>query len=163
MEREPTELEITIAAPFRHRRQDQLSKIDFIFYYTQDKKWMSSEQVKTKLLPLAEEAGCIFRDEDSGKYSLADELKDVKIAMGFKPTDAVFTSTATVSDPFDALLKDVARATGKDEHALAGEIEEIRRHFDGQLYPEAAVVVLARKYGVATGKYQAGLLKRITE
>lgn len=138
--------------------------MDFIFYYTQDKKWMNSEEIKTKLLPLAEDLGCIFRDADSGRYFLSDELKDVKIAMGFKPTDAVFTAAALpVSDPFDALLKDLVRKTEKDEHELAGEIEEIRRHFDGQLYAEAAIVVLAKKYGVATAKYQAALLKKITE
>ncbi|HJJ28899.1 MAG TPA: DUF2240 family protein [Methanocorpusculum sp.] len=163
MESDPTELEITIAAPFRHMRKESLSWMEFLFYYTQDKRWMNSEQVKTKLLPLAEEAGYISRDAESGKYFLADNLKDVKIAMGFRPTDAVFTCAVPVCDPFDALLADISRATGKDEHEIAGEIEVVRKHFDGQLYAEAAIVILAKKYGVATAKYQSALLKRITE
>jgi len=161
MDREPTELEITIAAPFRHMRKTQLKRMEFLFYYTQDKKWLSSEQVR-KLLPLAESCGILSRDETSGEYTLNEELSDIKIITGFRPTDAVFDVEVPESaDPVTSLLSDVAKATGKDEQSLAREIEAIKKHFDGLIYTEAAVVVLARKYGVATAKYQPELLKMI--
>ena len=163
MDREPTELEITIAAPFRHMRKTQLKRMDFLFYYTQDKKWLSSEQVRN-LLPLAEAWGSIVRDEENGMYTLNEELADVKIITGFRPTDAIFSEKPPeAADPVEALLDDVAKKTGQDKRDLGREMEAIKKHFDGQLYTEAAVVVLARKYGVPTGKYQQALLKKITE
>lgn len=161
MDREPTELEITVAAPFRHMRKTELAYMSLIFYYTQDKKWLSLEQVK-KLLPLAESCGILMRNGDN--YQPAEYLTEIKIIQGFRPTDAIFTEKLPEqADTIESLLEAVAKKTGKEKTELMQETEDIKKHFDGMLYTEAAIVVLAKKYGISTEKYQPSLLRQITE
>ena len=75
-----SEREISVAAPFKHRNANQLRQIDLIFYYTQDKKWMSQDKAK-KLILIAEKTGLITKDM-GGEYVLREDLRTVKIQIG---------------------------------------------------------------------------------
>ena len=60
-----TERETAVAAPFRHRNADHLRQVDLIFYYTQDKKWMSLDKAK-KLISIAEKKRTYQKREHGG-------------------------------------------------------------------------------------------------
>lgn len=157
-----TERETSVAAPFRHRNATQLRQVDLIFYYTQDKKWMSLDKAK-KLIAVAEKTGLI-KKESSGDYSLREDLREVKIPLGFRPTDEIFVMDESENvDALEKLLGDIAENTGIEKKELAGEMERIRKHFDNLIYPEAAIILLAKKYHVPYNAYKSDFIKRITE
>ena len=157
-----TERETSVAAPFRHRNATQLRQVDLIFYYTQDKKWMSLDKAK-KLIAIAEKTGLIKKESD-GDYTLREDLREVKIPLGFRPTDEIFVMNEDETiDTLEKLLGDIAEKTGIGKKELAGEMESIRKHFDNLIYPEAAVILLAKKHHVTFDVYKADLIKRISE
>ncbi|MCZ0860932.1 DUF2240 family protein [Methanocorpusculum sp. MG] len=150
-----TELETTVAAPFRHGRKDRLSKMELVFYYVQDKRWMSQDQAK-KLIDLAAKRGLLIKDGEENIYRCASSLADVAIPLGFRPGDEIFAETEE-QDPIEALIDDIAAATGKTRKDLAAEMQEIAGHFDNLLVPEASVILLAKKYDVSTAAYLPAL------
>lgn len=157
-----SERETAVAAPFRHRNADHLRQVDLIFYYTQDKKWMSLDKAK-KLISVAEKTGLI-KKENTGDYSLRDDLREVKIPLGFRPTDEIFViDESETIDTLEKLLGTIAETAKIEKKDLAGEMERIRKHFDNLIGPEAAVILLAKKYRVPYGPYKADLIKRIEE
>ncbi len=157
-----TERETAVAAPFRHRNADHLRQVDLIFYYTQDKKWMSLDKAK-KLISIAEKTGLI-KKENTGDYSLRDDLREVKIPLGFRPTDEIFViDESQTIDTLEKLLDDIAETARIEKKDLASEMERIRKHFDNLIGPEAAVILLAKKYRVAYEPYKVDLIKRIEE
>ncbi|HJJ29680.1 MAG TPA: DUF2240 family protein [Methanocorpusculum sp.] len=156
------EREISVAAPFKHRNANRLRQIDLIFYYTQDKKWMSQDKAK-KLILIAEKTGLITKDM-GGEYVLREELRTVKIPLGFRPTDKIFVlDECETLDPLEKLLEDIEEKTGMVKKDLVGEMERISKHFDNLIGPEAAIILLAKKYHVPYGPYKADLIKRIGE
>jgi hypothetical protein len=157
-----TERETSVAAPFRHRNAPQLRQVDLIFYYTQDKKWMSLDKAK-KLIAVAEKTGLI-KKESSGDYALREDLREVKIPLGFRPTDEIFVIDESENvDALEKLLGDIAENTGIEKKELAGEMERIRKHFDNLIYPEAAIILLAKKHHVPYNAYKSDFIKRISE
>lgn len=150
------ELDITVAAPFRHGRKDRLSKMELVFYYVQDKRWMSQDQAK-KLIDLAVKRGLLLKDGEENIYRCMPSLADVSIPLGFRPGDDIFVETAEEQDPVEALINDIAAATGKARKDLAAEMQEISGHFDNLLVPEASVILLAKKYDVSTVAYMPAL------
>lgn len=156
------EREISVAAPFKHRNANRLRQIDLIFYYTQDKKWMSQDKAK-KLILIAEKTGLITKDM-GGEYVLREDLRTVKIPLGFRPTDKIFVlDECETLDPLEKLLEDIEEKTGMVKKDLVGEMERISKHFDNLIGPEAAIILLAKKYHVPYGPYKADLIKRIGE
>ncbi|MDO5844195.1 MAG: DUF2240 family protein [Methanocorpusculum sp.] len=157
-----TEIETTVAAPFRHTRMSALTQMKFIYYYTQDKKWMSLEQSKN-LIKIAERKGLISKNEN-GDYILSDSLADVKIPTGFRPTDDIFAGAedeAEDIDPVESVIGEVSAKTGKDKKELVKEMQEIKSHFDNLIYTEAAVILLAKKYDTEISKYTLALTAKI--
>lgn len=157
-----TELEITVAAPFRHTRISSLSQMKFIYYYTQDKKWMSLEQSK-KVIKIAERAGLISKNE-SGDYVLSEKLAETKIPTGFRPTDDIFTEVEAEiaeADPVEGVINEVAEKTGMDKKELVKEMQEIKSHFDSLIYTEAAAIMLAKKYEIDIGRFRESLISKI--
>ena len=157
-----SEREIAVCAPFRHRNAGQLRQVDLIFYYTQDKKWMSLDKAK-KLIAVAEKTGLI-KKEASGDYSLREDLREQKIPLGFRPTDEIFViDESETLDLLEKLLDEIADASKIGKKELAGEMERIRKQFDNLISPEAAVILLAKKYHAPYDNYKADLIKRIGE
>lgn len=154
------EFETTAAAPFIHMRISALSQMKLIFYYTQDKRWMGIDDAK-KLIALALARGCYLKDE-KGEFTLTDALKSEKIPLGFKPTDAIFAEDDIPEiNPIERILNAVAVNTGKDRKTLTAELSEIRKKFDNLIADDAAVVILAKRYGVDVSPYRAELLREL--
>jgi hypothetical protein len=141
------ELETTTAAPFKHSRKDRLSKMELVFYYVQDKRWMSQDHAK-KLIELATKRGLLRKEGEENSYRHAASLASVTIPLGFRPSDEIFAETEAEKDPIEALLEDVATTTGKPKRELAAELQEISGHFDNLLEPAAAATLLAKKYRI---------------
>lgn len=156
------ELETTVAAPFRHGRKDRLTKMELVFYYVQDKRWMSQDQAK-KLIDLAVRRGLLTKDGEENIYRCASSLADISIPLGFRPGDEIFAETAEEQDPIESLLDEIAAATGKAKKDLAAEMQEISGHFDNLLVPEACIVLLAKKYHVSAETYLPALRAALHE
>ncbi|MDV0443723.1 DUF2240 family protein [Methanorbis rubei] len=154
------ELETTIAAPFKHGRKEKLTKMELVFYYVQDKRWMSQDQAK-KLIDIAEKRNLLNKDGSEASYRFTGTLADVTIPLGFRPGDEIFSATEAEKDPVEALFDDIVNATGKNKKDLAAELQEINRHFDNLLLPQAAMVLLAKKYRVAYDAYLPALKETV--
>lgn len=150
------ELETTVAAPFKHGKKDRLTRMELVFYYVQDKRWMNQDQAK-KLIDLATRRGILHKEEHENSYCHTAPLADVTIPLGFRPGDGIFAEDAADQDPVELLLSDISAATGIDTKELAVELQQISRQFDDLLLPQAAVILLAKKYRVATAAYKPAL------
>ena len=132
----------TIAAPFRHTRKERLKKNEIVYYLAFERGWMNIEQA-TALLSRAEEEGLIAYEGDMIKPLFT--VGSVEIPLGFKPSATVFRK----SDPQEDLMQRIARQRDIPLTTIAAEMNElIRQDFGGKIRPEAAIVILARRYGV---------------
>ena len=157
-----SEFGTTIAAPFKkNARQTEFTRTNLVYFYALDRKWMSTEQAK-KLIETAETKGLLRKDE-KGNYTLSEALAEEKIPLGFRPSDAIFAADETEINPVEALLDELTAATGKTKKDLAAEMQEISAHFENLILPEAAVILLAKKYRMNSAKYAAALQQRIKE
>ncbi len=150
------ELETTVAAPFKHGRKERLSKMELVFYYVQDKRWMSQDQAK-KLIDLAAKRNLLTKDGSENSYRFAGPLADITIPLGFRPGDEIFSEVEEEKDPVEALLDAIAAQSGKPKKDLAAELQEINEHFDSLLLPEAAIILLAKKYRIPSDAYKSAL------
>ena len=134
-------LKTTLAAPFYHSRVQKLGRSELIYYYSFDRRWMDRDQVDL-LLKRGLDQGLLQTD---GEYfSLLFDLTDVEIPIGYKPSSAIFE----VTDPVQQLIDRIASHDGLSPEAITRSMNEmIRDQFDGNLRPEAALVILAKKSG----------------
>jgi len=140
-------LQTTIAAPFRHTRKKGMRKNEIVYFYALDRKWMSSDQA-TSLLKRAEEDGLLKLD--NGVYTVLFDPATIPIPIGFKPSSAIFTR----DDPMQELISQIAKARGVQETEIVAEMNKIiKEQFDGNLLPPAALVLMAKKYGVSFTQY----------
>ncbi len=144
-------LSITVAAPFRHARKDQLKKNELVYFLVFDRRWMTIEQARL-LLDRAEEEGLVAVEGDM--VSPLFNIAAVEVPLGFKPSSAIFER----ADPVQELIRRISGERGMDHAHLVSEMNQlITGHFDGNLLPEAAAVVLARRYGVPCEDLLPGL------
>jgi len=137
-------VKIAVAAPFKHMRKDRLQRSEFVFYIAIDRKWMNKEQAN-QLLDRAKSEGLI--EVDGGAIRPLFDVAEVSIPLGFKPTSDVL---AAAESPYEELIGRIAAATEKPPQEVVAELHRvITDNFDGNLRVEAAVVILAKKYGVA--------------
>jgi hypothetical protein len=135
-------LKITIAAPFRHSRKAAMRKNELVYYFALDRKWMSTEQANL-LLRNAEEEGLLV--QENGVFSPKFDISGVNIPVGYKPSSAIFEKR----DPVQELIGRIARESKKEETEVVAEMNRlIRQGFDGNLLPEAAVVIIAKRHNV---------------
>ncbi|ABN56398.1 MULTISPECIES: DUF2240 family protein [Methanoculleus] len=135
---------IAVAAPFKHMRKDRLQRSEFVFYIAIDRKWMNKEQAN-QLLERAKAEGLIA--VDGGAIRPLFDVAEVSIPLGFKPTSDVL---AAAESPYEELIGRIAAATEKPPQEVVAELHRIvADNFDGNLRVEAAVIILAKKYGVA--------------
>ncbi|WP_292518659.1 DUF2240 family protein [Methanoculleus sp.] len=137
-------VKIAVAAPFKHMRKERLQRSEFVFYIAIDRKWMNKEQAN-QLLDKAKAEGLI--EFDGGGIRPLFDVAEVSIPLGFKPTSDVL---AAAESPYEELIGRIAAATGRSPQEIVAELHRIvTDNFDGNLRVEAAVVILAKKYGVA--------------
>jgi hypothetical protein len=135
-------LKITVAAPFKHTRKTGMRKNELVYYYSLDRKWMSTEQAGI-LLHRAEEEGLL--GQENGVFSPLFDTTSITIPLGFKPSSSIFER----NDPLEELIERIAKAQGMQETDIVSEMNQtIKERFDGNLLPAAALVLLAKKYNV---------------
>ncbi|OPX71155.1 MAG: hypothetical protein A4E38_01100 [Methanoregulaceae archaeon PtaB.Bin108] len=135
-------LTITIAAPFRHARKDQLKKNEIVYYLAFKQHWMNINEANI-LIARAGEEGLIEMDGDMIRPLF--DVSTIEIPLGYKPGSAVFER----SDPVDDLLSRISKHTGIALAEIVAEQNQIvMEQFRGNLRSEAAVVILARRHGV---------------
>jgi hypothetical protein len=138
-------LKITLAAPFRHTRKNGMRKNELVYYFALDRKWMSTEQANL-LLRRAEDDGLL--SVENGIYTPRFDTTAVTIPVGFKPTSAIFERT----DPSQELIGRIAKARSISETEVVAEMNLlIKEHFDNNLLPPAALIIMAKEAGVASG------------
>jgi len=148
-------LEITVAAPFKHTRKTGMRKNELVYYYALDRKWMSTEQAAV-LLMRGEEAGLLGLE--NGVYTIRIDPSAVTIPIGFKPSSSIFEA----NDPAQELIGRIVKARGVPETEVVAEMNKvIREQFDNNLLPPAALVLLAKKYGVAYEDLRDALLSSL--
>jgi len=152
-----SELETTVAAPFIHSQEGELSQARLVFYYFQDKNWMNDEEAK-KLIALAERKGLLTRNE-KGNFVPQPSLLTLKIPLGFKPTDAIFETGDT--NVIEELLEHISSVSGIEKKDLLQQIPPILNHFDNLIVDDAAIMILAKKYGVDFAPYREKLIKHV--
>lgn len=153
-----SDFEIAVAAPYKKNiRKTEFTLMDFEFFYRMDRKWMSGDQVK-KFISAAERKGYLI--SSGGGYLLAKELSEISVPVGFKPSDEIFDETE--GDEVEDLLADISKVSGKTSQELAKEMQELISHFDDLILPEAAILLLAKKYQVDPKAYENELCKRIS-
>jgi len=119
-----------------------MRKNELVYYYALDRKWMSTDQA-AQLLRRAEEEGLLRLE--NGIYTPGFDPGGITIPIGFRPTAAIFER----NDPVQQLIGRIAGAKKIPETDVVAEMNAlIREQFDGHLLPEAALVLLARKYGL---------------
>lgn len=149
-------VKIAVAAPFKHMRKDRLQRSEFVFYIAIDRKWMNKEQAN-QLLERAMSEGLV--EMDGGAIRPLFDVTEVSIPLGFKPTSDVLVAES----PYEELIGRIAAATEKSPQDVVAELHQVVDHFDGNLRVEAAVVVLAKKYGVPFEDKLAALERSVTK
>jgi len=119
-----------------------MRKNELVYYFALDRKWMSTEQANL-LLKNAEEEGLLA--QDNGVFTPKFDISSITIPVGFKPTSAIFENR----DPLQELIGRIARVQKKEETEVVAEMNRlIKQGFDGNLLPEAAVVIIAKRHNV---------------
>ncbi len=135
-------LTITIAAPFRHARKDQLKKNEVVYFLSFKQHWMGIDQANM-LIARAEEEGLIEMKGDM--ITPLFDVARVEIPLGYKPGSSVFER----SDPVDDLLLRISQQAGVARGQLVAELNMlVQDRFGGNLRHEAAAVLMAKRYGI---------------
>jgi len=128
-----------------------MRKNELVYYYSLDRKWMSTEQAGV-LLHRAEEEGLLVQKD--GVFSPLFDTASITIPIGFKPTSSIFER----NDPLAELIDRIAKTRGMTETDVVSEVNRIiKEQFDGNLLPAAALVLLAKKYNVPFRDKREGL------
>jgi hypothetical protein len=138
-------------------RKERLQRSEFVFYIAIDRKWMNKEQAN-QLLERARSDGLV--EVDGGAIRPLFDVAEVSIPLGFKPTSDVLVAES----PYEEVIGRIVAATGKPPQEVIAELHRIATdHFDGNLRVEAAVVILAKKYGVAFEDKLAALERSVAK
>ncbi|MDD1723581.1 MAG: DUF2240 family protein, partial [Methanospirillum sp.] len=122
-----------------------------IYYYMYDRKWMDREEVDLLIHRGLEQQ---LLGTDGEMYFPLFDLTDVHIPIGYKPSSSVFN----VDNPFEQLLDRITAQSGKEPGEIIGEMNRIiSENFDGNLRPEAALVLVAKQNNVRVSDLLAPL------
>jgi hypothetical protein len=70
----------------------------------------------------------------------------VDLPLGFRPSSEIFAE----EDPVNIVIGRIMEKTSRSETELTADLNRIiREEFDGLLWPEAAIILLARRHEVA--------------
>lgn len=119
-----------------------MRKNELVYYYALDRKWMSTDQANL-LLKRAEEEGLLGLE--NGLFTPRFDFVGLNLPVGFKPTSGIFEQ----HDPVQDLIGRIARTRSLEETVVVAEMNRIiRENFDMHLLPPAALVLLAKRYGI---------------
>ena len=105
---------------------------------------------------MSESDGIIKREGDY--FSVSAGISDIDIPLGYKPSTDIFDK----KDLIQIIAREISEKCGIELNAVISEMNVlIRDEFDGNLVPEAAIVILAREYGVGFEEYLDELKKSI--
>lgn len=150
-------LKAALAAPFYHSRAQRLKKSELIYYYVYERRWMNNDQVDL-IISRATEQHLLGKDGEM-YYPLFD-LSDVHIPIGYKPSSSIFD----VSDPFEQLLERISSNTGRDTEEIISMMNNyISDQFDGNLRPEAALVIIAKQCKVPVSDLLNSLKQKLSK
>lgn len=148
-------INLVLAAPFKYQKTASLKRSAVIYYLVLEKKWMNKKQAE-KILGIAEKKGLISITGDD--VSLLFSHEEIDIPLGFKPGAEIFE---TDDEPLSILAGRIAEASGIEYESVIEEIGRIADvEFDGNLYREAAAVVLAKRHDVSTGDLSDSLYRQ---
>jgi hypothetical protein len=132
-----------------------MRKNELVYYYALDRKWMSTDQAN-QLLRRAEEEG--FLGVENGIFTPRFDLSAITIPIGFKPTSAVFER----NDPAQELIGRIAKAKNMQDIDIVAEMNKtLRDGFDSHLLPPAALILVAKKYGVSFEDLSDALMQSV--
>jgi len=133
-----------------------MRKNELVYYYALDRKWMNTDQAN-QLIRRAEEDGLLRLE--NGIYSPGFDSAEITIPIGFRPASAIFER----NDPVQQLIERIAEAEKIQNTEVVSRMNAlIKDGFDGNLLPQAALVILARKYGVPFDDLREELRQGIT-
>ncbi|NLV28414.1 MAG: DUF2240 family protein [Methanomicrobiales archaeon] len=133
-------LKTALAAPFYHSRAQKLGKSELIYYYAFDRRWMDRDKVDLIIHRGLEQH--LLGIDDEMYFPLFD-LAEVQIPIGYKPSSSIFDP----DDPFEQLLDRITSHTHKEPEGIIALMNEvIKDRFDGNLCPEAALVIIAKQH-----------------
>ncbi len=148
-------LETIVAAAFRHTRKEWLKKSELVYYLAFDRKWMSQDKAN-ELISRAIEAGLIHYEGDMIQPLF--NVYEVNVPMGYHPRESLFDDT----DPVEILAQSIASASNQTTDQVIMQMSKlIKEKFSGNLFPEAAIVIIAKKYGVPFSTEIPMLLERV--
>jgi hypothetical protein len=81
---------------------------------------------------------------DGEFFYLLFDISEVQIPIGYKPSSAIFE----VEDPTSQIIDRIASHTGQTSEEVVRRMNEIIQNtFDGNIRPEAVLVILAKESG----------------
>jgi len=135
--------------------RNSLKKNEIVYYFTIDRRWMNREQAE-KIISMAEGEGMIKKEGDF--FQILGDYSGIDIPLGYKPSSEIFEK----KDPVESIAAAIAKKNGAGVNDVIADMNAIiREGFDGNLAPEAAIVILAREHGVKFEEYLDELKKSI--
>ena len=148
-------LQLTIASPFKNTGKDRLKKNEIVYFFTIDRRWMNRDQAE-QIISMSVEDGLIKKEGDY--YAISADVSGIDIPLGYKPSSDIFDN----KDYIQIIAGDIAKKREIGINAVISEMNAvIRDDFDGNLKPEAAIIILAREYGIPFEGYLDELKKSI--
>ena len=133
----------TIAAPFRQSRKNKLKRTEIVYFLAFERKWMSIAQAN-QVISRAESGGLVMSEGDMVSPLFNPGVVD--LPLGFRPSSEIFAE----EDPVNIIIGRILEKTSRSETEITAELNRIiREEFDGLLWPEAAIILLARRQEVA--------------
>ena len=86
------------------------------------------------------------------------DIQSVEVPIGFKPSQSVFE----LNDPVQSLIDIVVKSSGRQETEIVAEMNRMKsKDFDDLIRPEAAVIILAKRYGVPVEEHIVALKENL--
>ncbi len=133
----------TIAAPFRQSRKNKLKRTEIIYFLAFERKWMSIAQANL-IISRAESGGLLVSEGEWVSPLFNPGVVD--LPLGFRPSSDIFAE----EDPVNIIIARIMKTTSRSETEITADLNRIiREEFDGVLWPEAAIILLARRHLIA--------------
>jgi len=86
------------------------------------------------------------------------DIQSVEVPIGFKPSQSVFE----LNDPVQSLIDIVVKSSGRQETEIVAGMNRMKsKDFDDLLRAEAAVIILAKRYGVPVEEHIVALKENL--
>lgn len=134
-------LRSAVAAPFRHRGDEQLTETEFVAAVAMELRWFTPDQAK-RLVDVAVSEGALERS--GGQLTPTFDVHSHTVPEEFEPDEQLLQQRST----FEKLLERIV-AAGHDKQEAVAAINQRQQELGVSI--EAAAVVYARQHGIAVG------------